>query len=99
MDLQSITERVQQIVAQDDTLDKSVKFVFPEGVTHIDPTQQPTRVSNDDAEAACTITLGADTVEKLLNGSLKPMNAFFMGKMKVRGDMGVALKIAGIIAR
>jgi len=36
-------------------------------------------------------------MEKLITGELSPMVAFTMGKVKVLGSKGVALKLSGLL--
>jgi len=50
---------------------------------------------NPDAE--CTITLSMEDLVKLMDGTLNPMAAFTMGKLKVFGSKGVALKFNSLL--
>lgn len=50
--------------------------------------------SND---AQCTITLKDSDWAGLTNGTLNPMNAFMMGKIKISGDMGLAMKLQPLL--
>jgi putative sterol carrier protein len=43
-----------------------------------------------------TIVSTADDYIALVNGELNPMMAFMQGKIKVKGDMGLALKLQAI---
>ncbi len=44
------------------------------------------------------LTLAADTVDifNLVNGKLNPMQAYMQGKVQVKGDMGLAMRLAGL---
>lgn len=54
-------------------------------------------VTREDMEADCTITLSRKNLEKLVNGKLNPMNAFLSGKIKVEGDMSVAMQLQTLL--
>ncbi|NKX44950.1 SCP2 sterol-binding domain-containing protein [Roseicyclus persicicus] len=55
--------------------------------------------TTDDRDTDCTIRLSRDTLVKLLSGQLNPMTGVMMGKLKVSGDMGVALGLGRLLAR
>jgi putative sterol carrier protein len=44
------------------------------------------------------LTLGANTQDilNMFNGSLNPMQAYMQGKVQVRGDMGLAMRLADV---
>ncbi len=50
---------------------------------------------NDDAET--TLALSAANMAKLIEGDLNPMVAFTMGRLKIFGSKGIALKLAGLL--
>lgn len=50
-----------------------------------------------DQPADCTIRISEDNLGKLIRGQLNPMTAFAMGKLKVSGDMSVAMKLAQLL--
>jgi putative sterol carrier protein len=55
-------------------------------------------VANPDSdEAETTLTLSADNMVKLINGDLNPMVAFTLGKLKVSGSRGIALKLSSLL--
>ena len=94
MSLSTLTERIRTLVGQDSGLDATVKFDTDEGFVYVDTKQVPNQVSNEDREAECTLKISTKNALKLLDGDLNPMTAFMMGKLKIEGDMGIAMKIA-----
>lgn len=46
--------------------------------------------------AGCTIELSDEDFHKLVDGKLHPATAFMLGKMKLKGDMNLALKLQSI---
>ena len=43
-----------------------------------------------------TVLANADDYLKVINGELAPMSAFMQGKVKVKGDMGMAMKLQSL---
>jgi putative sterol carrier protein len=52
-----------------------------------------TVVQDGDAEPDCTISTSEETFQKLVNGDLNPTTAYMTGKLKIKGDMGAAMKL------
>lgn len=98
MSLQEVTARVRDRVGADSGLDAVVKFNFgDDGVLTIDGKASPNAVTNDDADADTTITMSLDDFKQMAEGELDPTAAFMMGKIKVSGDMTVAMKLSQVI--
>ena len=94
--LQEITEKMREAVGEDSGLGKSVKFDFgDEGVVFIDGGT----VNNEDNPADCTLQVSKSDFEDMAAGRLDPTMAFMSGKLKVHGDMGVAMKLQPLLAR
>ena len=75
--------------------DASAKFeITGEGAIILD--QDGARVSDEAADV--TLSADADTFEAILSGDLNPTSAFMTGKLSVDGDMGVAMKLASVLA-
>jgi putative sterol carrier protein len=76
------------------SLPGSVKFVIAEeGAVLIDGDE----VRAEDAPADCTMTASADVFEGILDGDVNPTAAFMTGRLKVEGDMGLAMKLGSIL--
>ena len=54
-------------------------------------------ITDEDAEAACTITTDMETFKGMYDKSVSPQAAFMTGKIKIAGDMGIALKLQSVI--
>ena len=44
-----------------------------------------------------TISMSADDFEALMDGKLNATSAFMAGKLKVKGDMSLAMKLQGLL--
>lgn len=102
------SEQVKQIVAQmggaigaNSGLGGTLKFDFGEpGSVYIDGKSSPNSVADGDGKSAdCTITLSLETFEKMVKGELDGTSAFMQGKLRVAGDMGLAMKLGPILAK
>lgn len=93
MSLQSIADGMKDKVASSG-FDRSVKFdTGNDGVVVINGGT----VSTEDAPADCTIKLSLEDFEALVAGDLNPTMAFMTGKIKVEGDMSVAMALSSLI--
>jgi putative sterol carrier protein len=48
--------------------------------------------------ATCTISMTAEDWDGITGGSINPMQAFMMGKIKVSGDMGKAMQLQKVLS-
>ncbi len=53
-------------------------------------------VTEGDGEADTTITTSSETFEKIVAGEQNPTTAYMTGKLKIKGDMGAAMKLQKI---
>ena len=98
MSVQHITETLQSNLHNFAGLGARVCFDLGEdGAVLVDATAHPPKLEQGAGEADCTIRVSAENMGKLIDGSLNPMMAFTLGKLKVDGSMGIAMKIAGLL--
>ncbi|TYC54143.1 sterol-binding protein [Rhodobacterales bacterium] len=93
MSLEQLTQSVREKVAGGG-IEDSVKFdLGKDGVIFVEGAE----VTNEDKDADCTIRMSADDLGDMLAGDLNPTSAFMSGKLKVDGDMSVAMKLGSIV--
>lgn len=91
-----ITEAVAALNAKmDGGFDGTAKFDLQgEGTIMMD--SDGARAGDGDAEV--TLSADADTFKAILDGEQNPTTAFMTGKLSVDGDMGLAMKLAGVLS-
>lgn len=94
----ALEELSEKLVARLGPFGHTVKFDFEEdGFIFLDATQSPPVASQSDEDAEVTLTSSLETFEKIVAGKQDPNIAFMMGKLKVKGSMGLALKLNGLL--
>jgi putative sterol carrier protein len=51
-----------------------------------------------DGDADVTLSADPETFKSILDGETNPTSAFMTGKLSVDGDMGLAMKLAAVLA-
>ncbi|MGB4958775.1 MAG: SCP2 sterol-binding domain-containing protein [Saprospiraceae bacterium] len=97
MSFESILSAVSAQAANVAPFGAKMKFVLGDNIILIDGSGDTNIVSQSDEESACTITTDEDTFMKLKNGDLNPMMAVMSGKVKIKGDMGLAMKLQSLV--
>jgi putative sterol carrier protein len=93
MSIQDVAEKMRSRV-ESSGFDRSVKFdTGGDGVIVIDGQS----ISTSDAPADCTIKLSLEDLEALIAGELNPTAAFMTGKIKVEGNMSVAMALSQVL--
>ena len=94
--LTQITETIRAGLGDGPGLDRTLKLdLGPDGVIHVDGAL----VTNEDGPADCTLVLRLDDLVALARGRLDPAMAMMRGRLKVRGDMSVAMRLPGLLAK
>jgi putative sterol carrier protein len=63
------------------------------GIWRVDVVDGKVSVAEGDGDADATIAASEDTFEQIASGDLNATTAYMTGKLKVRGDMGAAMKL------
>ncbi len=102
------SEQVKDIVKQmggaigaNSGLGGTLKFDFGDpGSVYIDGKSSPNTVSDGEGKSAdCTVSVSLETFEKMVKGELDGTSAFMQGKLRVAGDMGLAMKLGPILQK
>lgn len=91
--LEQVVERMQAELASK-SFDGSLKFDCGDAGVVVLADGTATTVDQD---TDCTIRITDENLVKLLTGKLNPMTGVMMGKLKVSGNMGVAMKLGKLL--
>ncbi|MBL7777088.1 MAG: SCP2 sterol-binding domain-containing protein [Chitinophagales bacterium] len=97
MAFEKILEVLTNGAGKAETFGKTLKFDFGDKKIFIDGTGASNLVSTDDKPADTTISVSVDDLMGIVSGSVNPMMAFMSGKIKVQGDMGLAMKLQQLL--
>ena len=98
MSLEQITEQMRARIGTGGSLNKSVKFDFgSDGMVRVDDNAKPAVVDNQDLPVDCTVKVAIADFMEIASGKQNPQMAFMMGKLKVEGDMSVAMQLGKIL--
>jgi putative sterol carrier protein len=77
---------------------RKLKLDFgPDGVIMLDGVMGD--VTRDDGDADTSITIAWDDWKALAKGELDPMSAFMTGRLKVHGDMALAMQVQSMMSK
>ncbi|MBB3065014.1 MULTISPECIES: SCP2 sterol-binding domain-containing protein [Limibacillus] len=99
MGLEPIIDKLRAVANQNPPLGYKVNFdLGDDGAVSWDGTGTTAIIENGlSGDADTTLRLSLENARKLIGGDLDPNVAFMMGKLKVEGSMGVALKVAALL--
>ncbi|RLD79540.1 MAG: sterol-binding protein [Bacteroidetes bacterium] len=93
MDITQIRQELSEKVKTIPPIGKKLKFKLDEHFIVIDGEGDINQLYDTDEEANCTISMSIETYGKLQRKEIKPMIATLTGKLKVKGDIGLAQKL------
>lgn len=99
MSLEALTDAIKARIARTNSaLNATVKFALGnDGVIYVDGKSQPTSVTNENKPADCTIKVSLDDLEQMIAGRLNSNAAFITGRLRVEGDMAVAISLGKLM--
>jgi alkylation response protein AidB-like acyl-CoA dehydrogenase/putative sterol carrier protein len=93
---ESILAGVSKKATETNAIGNTVKFDFGGQQLFIDGTGSNNTVSDENKDADCTVGISLEDFTRLVKGELNPMSAMMSGKLKIDGDMGVAMKLQSL---
>tara|TARA_B100000989_G_scaffold272442_1_gene229881 strand:+ start:67 stop:360 length:294 start_codon:yes stop_codon:yes gene_type:complete len=94
----AIFNELQDKANEVDAIGGTIKFVIDDTIVFVDGTGSKNLVSNSNEDADCTITTSAIALRDMQSGNLNPMTAVMSGKVKISGDMGLAMKVQSLMS-
>ena len=99
-EIKNIAEQMGKAIGGNSGLNSTLKFDFEgQGNIYIDGKSTPNTVTTDNKPADCTIIVSLDNFKKMVARELDGTTAFMQGKLKVAGDMSVAMKLGPVLAK
>ena len=98
MNAEHLKEKVKAKLSNAQALGAVVCFDFgEEGQVFVDMTKSPATLLEAHDDPDLIITTSAQTFAAILEGTQDPNIAFMMGKLKVKGPMGLAMKLNAML--
>jgi len=94
--IEKVLEKIKQRAEKAPALGNTLKFDFGGSQLYINGNGDKNEVSQQDKEADCLISTSFEDFVALTKGELNPMNAVMNGKVKIKGDMSIAMKLQSL---
>ncbi len=98
MTLDEITEGMRSRVGAQSPISAVIRFDFgDDGIVRVDGKATPTVVDNEDRDADCTVKVTMDDFAQIAQGKINPRVAFMTGKLRVEGDVSLAMQLGALL--
>jgi putative sterol carrier protein len=100
-EIHEIRDRIAKAVGDNSGLGGILKFDFgADGSILVDGKSVPNTVGDGDGKSAdCTLSLALADFMKMARGEMDGTSAFMQGKLRVAGDMGLAMKAGPLLQK
>lgn len=98
MSIEDLKKMMMDKLSSAPPLGALVKFdLGSDGIIMLDGTKSPPEITKEDGDADTTLSCTADTLRGIAEGRVDPTLSYMTGSLKIKGSMGYALKLAGIL--
>jgi len=97
MNFDQIAESIKEQAKKVSPLGGTFKLVIDDKIVFVDGSGEENIVTFEDDDADCTISTSEKHLVDMMNGDLNPMMATMTGKVKIKGDMGLAMKLQSLL--
>lgn len=98
MSIDDLKSRVKEKMALASSLGATVCFDLGEdGVFYLDAREAPAQMVEEMDDPDLTLKTSLETFTKILDGTQDPNIAYMMGKLKVKGPIGLAMKLNSLL--
>jgi putative sterol carrier protein len=100
-EVQQIIAQMAPAIATSTGIGGTLKFDFgADGSILVDGKSTPPTAGDGEGKSAdCTISVALSDFQKMARGEMDGTSAFMQGKLRVAGDMGLAMKIGPILQK
>ena len=96
MDIVNIRQNLAHKVATIAPIGNTLKFLLSGDIMTVDGRGLQNRVTSEDVDADCTIVMKKETYMKLDRKEMNYVLAAMTGKIKIKGNVGVAVKLRAL---
>jgi putative sterol carrier protein len=98
--LDKVTAGLVQAIGRDSGLNACIRLDFgPDGGVLIDGRTVPNRIANEPGDADCTLQIAIADFVEMAQGRLNGTTAFMTGRLKIKGDMALAVRFGNVLRK
>lgn len=95
--IEELTEKVSVAIKKHQPFGFNVRFdVDDDQNIYVYGKNEPITVTNDSDSADTIFKVSSNDLSSMVDGDISPMSAYITGKMKIKGDMGKAMKLSSL---